>query len=91
MLPSFFSRLVKPISEFKANEYLGIRPEHVHRLFSAEVRHFPQKLVMLNPVTFLDEEGFKVHKLLRAIDLNVVLSKLTDKDFAKKTELFHPP
>ncbi len=86
-----FPRLVKSIAEFKENEYLGIRPEHVHWLFSAEVRHFPQKLVMLSPVTFLDDEGFKTHQLLRCIDLNIVLGKLKARDIAKKTELFHSP
>ncbi|MCR9288638.1 MAG: DNA polymerase III subunit alpha [Bacteroidetes bacterium] len=86
-----FPRLIKPIQEFKENEFLGIRPEHIHRLFSAEVRHFPQKLVILSPLTFLNEEGYKTHQLLRAIDLNIVLSKLTKKDIAKKTEAFNPP
>jgi DNA polymerase-3 subunit alpha len=86
-----FPRLIKPIQEFKENEFLGIRPEHVHRLFSAEVRHFPQKLVILSPITFLNDKGYKTHQLLRAIDLNTVLSKLTQKDIAKKTERLNPP
>jgi DNA polymerase-3 subunit alpha len=83
--------LIKPISQFKDHEYLGIRPEHVHGLFSSDVRHYPHKLLMFSPVTFLDDEGCELHRLLRAIDLNTILSKLTPDDTAKKTELLHPP
>jgi len=86
-----YARLVKPIEQFQKHEFLGIRPEHVHRLFSSEVRKFPQKLVILSPVTFLDEQGYKLHRLLRAIDKNLVLSKLTQRDLAKRTEMLHPP
>lgn len=86
-----YPKLIKPIKQFRANELLGIRPEHVHRLFSSEVRKFPEKLVMLSPVTFLKEDHFKIHQILRAIDLNIVASKLTLKDIAKKTETFDPP
>ncbi|RMG87792.1 MAG: DNA polymerase III subunit alpha [Bacteroidetes bacterium] len=86
-----YPRLIKPIDQFKPNELLGIRPEHVHRLFSSNVRHFPKKLVLFSPVTFLDDEGFEIHRLLRAIDRNTVLSKLTARDLAPKTEILHPP
>ena len=92
--PSFliiYPRLFKPISQFKAYEYLGIRPEHVHGLFSSEVRHYPHKLLIFNPVTFLDQEGYELHRLLRAIDLNTILTKLTPADTAKKTENLQPP
>ena len=86
-----YPKLIKPISQFKDHEYLGIRPEHVHGLFSSEVRHYPHKLLILNPVTFLDQEGYELHRLLQAIDLNTILSKLTPNDTAKKTEILQPP
>ncbi|MEZ4962424.1 MAG: DNA polymerase III subunit alpha [Saprospiraceae bacterium] len=86
-----YPKLVKPIDQFKDYEYLGIRPEHVHRLFSAEVRHFPKKLLMFSPATFLDDEGYELHRILRAIDQNELLSRLDPKSVAKKTERLHPP
>ncbi|MAT53753.1 MAG: DNA polymerase III subunit alpha [Saprospirales bacterium] len=86
-----YPRLVKPIERFAGYEYLGVRPEHVHRLFSSPVRHHPDRLIAFSPVTFLDEEGWELHRLLRAIDLNTLLSKLQPTDHAPKTELFHPP
>lgn len=80
-----YPRLHKPISDFKANELLGIRPEHISRLFNHELLDYPEKLVALQTVTFADDEHYKLHQLLRAIDCNVVLSRLTRKDIAKKT------
>ncbi|MCF8438774.1 MAG: DNA polymerase III subunit alpha [Saprospiraceae bacterium] len=86
-----YDKLVKPIDQFKEHEFLGIRPEHVHGLFTSEVRKYPHKLLIFNPITFLDAEGYELHRLLRAIDLNTILSKLTPTDTAKKTERPSPP
>ncbi len=86
-----YPRLVKPIEQFGENELLGIRPEHVHRLFSSPVRQFPQKLVIFNPVSFLDREGYELHCLLRAIDENTLLSMVGGPSLAKKTEVLMPP
>ncbi|MFZ2901158.1 MAG: DNA polymerase III subunit alpha [Saprospiraceae bacterium] len=86
-----YPRLAKPIGDFRENEMLGIRPEHVNRLFSSDVRQYPQHLVMLSPVTFLNAEGYKLHCLLRAIDENTVLSKIDPTRMAKKTEALMPP
>lgn len=86
-----YPRLNRPIREFGPKELLGIRPEHVNRLFAHELLKFQHKLVILSPVTFLNEEDFQVHQLLRAIDLNIVISKLKPADAAKKTARLMPP
>ncbi len=86
-----YAKRPKPIQEFHENELLGIRPEHVTRLFSSNLLKYAHKMVILSPVTFLNEEGYKVHKLLRAIDMNTVITRLTESDLAKKTELLHLP
>jgi DNA-directed DNA polymerase III PolC len=86
-----YPRLTKPIAMFKENEFLGIRPEHIHRLFSSEVKNYPDRLVALSSATFLDGEGFELHRLLRAIDRNTLITKLEAKDTAKKNELLAPP
>ncbi len=86
-----YPRLFKPIDQFRDNEFLGIRPEHVARLFSHELRNHQHKLVMLSPVTFLEDDDYQLHKILRAIDKNTLLSKLTNKDVAKSSERLLPP
>lgn len=85
-----YPRLIKPIECFGENEFLGVRPEYVNRLYFAEVRHHQHKLVALNPITFLDKQGFELHQLLRAIDLNTLHSKLTKRDIAKQGEYEQP-
>jgi DNA polymerase III alpha subunit len=46
-------------------------------------------LVLLQPVTFLNRTGFNLHRLLRAIDENCLLSKLPKTSQCLEDELFH--
>ena len=69
------------------NEYIGVRPEEVNKLYSKEWNAKLSKMVVLQPVTFRTKIEFNLHKILRAIDTNTVLSKLTEKDYAKSTEV----
>jgi len=72
-----YPRLVRDIRVFRENEFLGIRPEHVNRLFQHNLLQHQDKLIAWCPVTFVDDDGFRLHQLLRAIDLNTTLSKLS--------------
>lgn len=49
------------------------------------------KLVVFSPVSFLNGQGFRIHKLLRCIDLNIVLGKLETGDCADPDEFFIDP
>lgn len=73
------------------NEYLGIRLSQVPRLLSSDLRHRQDKLVMLQPVTFSDEHSWYIHKNLRAIDHNTLLSKLLPSQHAAADEMLLPP
>lgn len=73
-----------PGRELRENELLAIRPGV--RLGKEERQLCPGKLVLLQPLTFKDEEGFKLHRLLRCIDLNIVGSKLTSADRADSAD-----
>jgi len=72
-------------SELKSNEYIGIRPEEVGQLFS--YKGDLSRLVILQPVTFRTKKEYQLHKILRAIDNNTLLSKLTDSDCATTSEV----
>ncbi len=80
----------KPIEDFRANEFLGIRPEFVSKLPFSKVKNHLHKLVALQPITFLNKEGYQLHQLVRAIDLNIVHTKLKTTDVASKREHFLP-
>ncbi len=72
-------------SELKPNEYIGIRPEDVGKLFGYKGNF--DKLVILQPVTFRTKKEYQLHKILRAIDNNILLSKLEMKDIATSSEV----
>lgn len=83
-----YRKCVKPIEEFEAHEFIGIRPEESNRLFRSPLEQHTDKLVVFSPVTFLNKEGHKVHRILRCIDLNIVIGQLELKDCAKASETF---
>ena len=80
-----------PLEHLRPNEYIGVRPEQVNRLYRAPLVCHQDKLVAFSPVTFLDPIGYRTHKLLRCIDLNIMLGKLRPVDIAVKGELFYSP
>jgi DNA-directed DNA polymerase III PolC len=57
------------------NEYLGIRPAAAGRLISMTEREV-SKCVIMQPVTIASAADYHVHRSLRAIDNNILLSRL---------------
>ncbi len=78
---------VKPLE----NEFIGIRPGDINRLVSSRYRYHEQKLLALLPVTFDMADEFVLHRHLRAIGKNTLLSKLTPDDLASAKEIFLSP
>ncbi|MNQ31198.1 DNA polymerase III subunit alpha [compost metagenome] len=74
----------------KEHEYVGINSEQLPKLFLPEWKSLLHKMVILQPVTFRTKREFNLHKILRAIDTNVILSKLTADDYCKTSELMIP-
>ncbi|KRD59584.1 DNA polymerase III subunit alpha [Flavobacterium sp. Root935] len=74
----------------RENEFIGIRPEEVSRLFSSEHKDKISKMVVLQSVTFRNKKEFNLHKILRAIDTNIILSKLTEADYCRTSEKMLP-
>jgi DNA-directed DNA polymerase III PolC len=74
----------------RENEYIGIRPEELPKLFLLEWKNKISKMVILQPVTFRTKREFNLHKILRAIDTNNILSKLTSSDYCKTSEVMLP-
>nr|WP_294933020.1 DNA polymerase III subunit alpha [uncultured Flavobacterium sp.] len=71
----------------KENEYIGIRPEQLQKLVLSDWKDRQEKMVILQPVTFCTKKEYELHKILRAIDLNVILSKLTPADYCRNSEI----
>lgn len=72
------------------HEFIGIRQDELNLLINHEYKSLIHKMVILHPVTFKTEEEFELHKILRAIAGNILLSRLTEKDYCRKNEAFIP-
>ncbi len=86
-----YPRLIKPMKLFGKNEFLGIRPQHVNRIYNSKIKNHIDKLVVLNPVVFKDADDLITHKLMRCIDLNIVAGKLVKKDYANESAFMIDP
>lgn len=86
--------VIYPISnvpeELNENEYIGIRPEELGILFQKKWKTLLNKMVVFQPVTFGTKREYNLHRILRAIDHNTLLSKLRDEDICAKTEVMKP-
>ena len=81
----------RKLAQLRDNEFLGVRLSQVPRLLNSDLRFRQEKLVLMQPVTFSDEQSFYVHQNLRAIDHNILLSKLTPEQYAHHDEIMLPP
>lgn len=74
----------------KNNEYVGIRAEQLNLLVRPEWRKLKHKMVVLQSVTVQNKTEHNLHRILRAIDLNVVLSRLSEQDYCRLDEVMRP-
>ena len=59
----------------RSDEFVGIRPEERFKLMHVS-KEFTSKLLALSPVTFSSSNEFELHRHLRAIDNNILLTQL---------------
>ncbi|HUR09849.1 MAG TPA: DNA polymerase III subunit alpha [Flavitalea sp.] len=74
-----------------ANELIGILPGEVNKLFGVHSNAFPGKWVIRQPVTYKNKLYYNLHRLLCAIDKNILLSKQQANEIAGPCEYFIPP
>ncbi len=73
------------------NEYVGIRPSEVRKLLSSPFRYKRSRLVINQPVTFGAKDDYAIHRHLRAVDNNTLLSKINGEHLAAADEYFRSP
>jgi len=74
----------------KENERIGIRPEMAGKLLSTEFSHKQDALVVQHPVVMDGPGSFLLHQNLRAIDHNILITRLQPDQTALKHERFFP-
>jgi DNA polymerase III alpha subunit len=80
---------IKP-TELQSNELIGIQTIEVNKLYGMDLTPHSTKFVIRHPVTFQDRTYYSVHRLMRAIDKNIILSKQEDLHKAGMHEYFMP-
>ncbi|GAA0871593.1 DNA polymerase III subunit alpha [Gangjinia marincola] len=75
---------------FSTNEYIGIRIEDINKLRFSKLSLYKEKLVILHTVSFRNKKEYNIHRLLRAIDKNVLLSKLPKEEQGSPTHKMIP-
>ncbi len=80
-----------PPKEFSNNEMIGVRPHQVLSLFTHEAQAHASRLVVLHSISFQNDEYFELHCHLRAIDHNILLSRLTPENTGQRGDVFLEP
>lgn len=70
------------------NEFVGIRVQDIPRLRFSEWAKCTEKLLWMQTMTFRNKRDFNAHRLLRAIDNNVLLSKLPKTEEGSIEDVF---
>jgi len=86
----FESVLLNEQDQFEAHEFIGISIRDLRRLPFSRLIHYRDRLVLRQPVTFRGPRDFNLHRLLRAIDQNTLLSKLPESELAYKESYMYP-
>ncbi len=79
------------------HELIGVKPSEVNRLYGKSVQSHPEKYVLRHPVTYQAppmgvkphlNESYRLHRLLRAVAKNTLLSKQQAGEIAPPDEYF---
>jgi len=74
-------------NELREFERIGIRAHELTQLIQVKWKDLISKMVILQPVTIRNPKEFELHKILRAVDLNVLLTLLRQDDFCFENEI----
>jgi DNA polymerase-3 subunit alpha len=72
------------------NERIAVLPGEVNRLLQLSPSSSTDKWIIRQPVTFRNKTYYNLHRLLRAVDKNTLLTKLKPEDMAGENEYFLP-
>lgn len=70
------------------DEFIGIKPKDLSHFDFSNWKGQSHRLVVLKTVSFQDKKDFNTHRILRAIDNNTLLSKLSSKEHGTQNDRF---
>jgi DNA polymerase-3 subunit alpha len=78
-------------ARLRDQELIGVRPGEVNKLLTSRWNKEASRLVIRHPVTFLHKHDHALHRHLRAIDHNTLLSLLKPGQMADESEVLLAP
>src|SRR6266536_4142136 len=78
------------LDTLNANEFAGVQITEVNKLYNIN-KAYAGSLVIRQPVTFQNKTYYNVHRLLRAIGKNTLITKQDKADLAEAHETFLSP
>jgi DNA polymerase-3 subunit alpha len=76
-----------PERPLRAHEFISVRPNEVNRMrFNRQIPK--DRMVACPTFTLPEKEDHELHSVLRAIDMNTLVSKLEDRDLANLGDVF---
>lgn len=81
----------KAFESLRINERIGVKPGELTKLYGSNWRDFEEKFVIRQPVTVQNKIYHSLHRLLRAIDKNILLSQLPKDSVCGEDEIFVSP
>ncbi|MGM9512398.1 DNA polymerase III subunit alpha [Larkinella sp. GY13] len=79
------------LGELAEGEFVGVRPQEVTQLWRYRSKLKPGQVVLLQPVSYATKTDFSLHRLLRCIAHNCLLSKLAEYEVIREEEYFIDP
>ena len=67
----------RQVTEMAENEFSGVTAADINKLPMSDYRRYPGKFMIHAPIAFTGEKEYELHRYLRAIDNNILLSRLT--------------
>ena len=78
----------KELTDLRDNEFIGVQPQDINRLRYITAKKYFHKLIVFQTVTFSGKHDFILHKHLRAIHHNTLLSKITPEQMGNESDIF---
>lgn len=80
-----------PERKLRDQELIGVRPGDVNKILTSRWNSERYRLIVRHPVTFLHQKDHALHRHLRAIDHNILLSQLKPHQLAHPSEVLLAP
>ena len=81
----------KEPKQLRLNERIGLLPQELSKMIGTDWREYEEQFVIRQPVTVQNKIYHSLHRLLRAIDKNILLSQLPVQTQCDEREIFLAP